>query len=78
MLKWEKNKYDYPDMKSYQDYSNRAQDVFKNAETVIPDYVNNEIYYIQGDDLLRVSDTVEFISLYHSQRVTDAINALKQ
>lgn len=65
-------------MKSYQDYSNRAQDVFKNAETVIPDYVNNEIYYIQGDDLLRVSDTVEFISLYHSQRVTDAINALKQ
>jgi hypothetical protein len=45
------------------------------------DLAKGEIYYIRGNDLLRVSEAGEFISLYpgaNSQRVIDAMKALGQ
>ncbi|MCL1810460.1 MAG: hypothetical protein FWG42_11955 [Clostridiales bacterium] len=73
---------DYPNLSSHNEYMNLAQDIFKNSEKVVPDLVKGEVYYIRGNDLLRVnSKTGEFISLYpgaNSQRVINAINALEK
>ncbi len=57
-----------------------AEDLFNVPEKIIPDSKNNEIYYIRGNDLLRVDKNGEFVSLYpgaKSQRVIDALKSAK-
>lgn len=63
-------------MKSFTDYQNYANDIFNNPEQIIYDAANNEYLYIKGDDLLRLGEDGEFISLYpgaQSGKVTSAI-----
>ena len=74
--KWGKHKTDYPDMKNYTEYQNYANEVFNNPDKIVYDAVNKEYLYIKGDDLLRVGENGEFVSLYPgaaSGRVTNAI-----
>jgi hypothetical protein len=72
--KWGEHMKDYPQFKSYNDYKNYANDIFTNYDKKIFDTVNNEWYYIKGDDLLRLKPDGTFISLYpgaNSPRVTN-------
>jgi len=62
--KWEKHMNDYPDIQSYQDYANLANDIFSSADKILFDSANSEYYYIKGQDLLRVNAKGEFISLH--------------
>ena len=74
--KWGKHKIDYPDMKSYTDYENYVNEVFSKPDIVVYDSTNKEYLYLKGNDLLRVGESGEFISLYpgiESRRVIDAI-----
>lgn len=74
--KWGKHKTDYPNMKDYTEYKQYARDVFDKPDKIIYDSKNQEYLYIKGDDLLRVSENGDFISLYdgaESARVTNAI-----
>ena len=44
---------------------------------IILDEVNSEYYYIQGEDLLRITTNGDFVSLYPgagSNRVTNALD----
>ena len=55
---------------------NYANDIFNNPEQIIYDAANNEYLYIKGDDLLRLGEDGEFISLYpgaQSGKVTSVI-----
>jgi len=75
--KWGKHKYDYPQLKDFNEYVNLIDDVFHNYDRIIYDSLNGEYYYIKGSDLLRVGEAGNFISLYPgagSQRVINAIN----
>ncbi len=74
--KWGKHKIDYPDMINYTDYQDYINEVFNKPDQIIYDATNKEYLYIKGDDLLRVGEGGEFISLYpgaQSGRVLDAI-----
>jgi len=74
--KWGEHMKDYPDMKDYNDYKARAQDVFDNPDKIVIDEENGEYYYIQGNDLLRVKKDGTFVSMYpgvESGRVKRAI-----
>lgn len=74
--KWGKHKMDYPDMMSYTDYQDYIKEVFNKPDQIIYDAINKEYLYIKGDDLLRVGEGGEFISLYpgaQSGRVIGAI-----
>jgi len=71
--KWGKHKTDYPELKSHTEYKGLADDIFKNPEKVIHDEAQKEYYYIRGNDLLRVDEGGNFVSLYpgaSSGRVT--------
>ena len=68
---------DYPDMKDYTEYKDYADEIFKSPDQFIHDVKNGEYYYTKGDDLLRIKENGDFVSLYpgvDSGRVTDAIN----
>ena len=68
---------DYPDMKDYTEYKDYADEIFKSPDQIIHDVKNGEYYYTKGDDLLRIKENGDFVSLYpgvDSGRVTDAIN----
>ncbi len=54
--KWGKHKEDYPSLSSYNDYKKLAYDIFNNPEKIVFDTVKVELYYISGDDLLRVKE----------------------
>ena len=74
--KWGKHKTDYPNMNNYNDYRNYANDVFKTPDKIIYDAKNKEYLYVKGNDLLRIGENGNFISLYpgaDSAKVTDAI-----
>jgi len=77
--KWGEHMKDYPNLNSYQDYKNLANNIFINPNRIIFDAANSEYYYLKGNDLLRLSTSGDFISLYPgatSDRVINAINAL--
>ena len=61
--KWGKHKTDYPDL-SIDGYKELINDVFQNPEKIIHDVENNEFLYLKGNDLLRITETGEFVSLY--------------
>ena len=73
--KWGKHKTDYPDL-SMDEYKNLIDDVFKSPDKIIQDVENNEFLYLKGNNLLRVTNNGEFVSLYpgaESSRVLSAI-----
>lgn len=51
-------------MSNYKDYENSINDIFENPDKIILDNLNNEYYYVRGDDLLRIKTNGEFVSLY--------------
>lgn len=55
---------DYPQMTSYKDYINRAKDIFASPEKIYFDESAGEFYYVQGEDLLRMGTSGNFVSLY--------------
>lgn len=75
--KWGKHKVDYPNMKSYTDYQDYANSIFSEPEQIIYDAVNNEYLYIKGDDLLRVGERGEFVSLYPGAQSGKVIKAIE-
>lgn len=72
--KWGKHKFDYPNMKSYNEYKKLAQDVFSNPDKIVFDAKNGEYYYIKGSDLLRVSTDGDFVSLYPFKNIPTIVN----
>lgn len=74
--KWGKHKFDYTDLKSHNEYKNLAEEVFNNPEKIIHDSSNGEYYYTRGQDLLRLKENGDFVSLYpgsSNEKVTKAI-----
>ena len=73
---WGKHKTDYPNMKDYNDYQRQVNQMFNSPDKIIYDVRNKEYLYIKGNDLLRIGENGDFISMYPgagSARVTDAI-----
>ena len=73
--KWGKHKIDYPDL-SMEEYRDLIDDVFKNPDKIIRDVDNNEFLYLKGENLLRITENGDFVSLYpgaNSDRVLSAI-----
>jgi hypothetical protein len=64
--KWGKHMRDYPDMKDYNAYKARAQEVFDNPDKVSynPGQNGGRFHYTQGNDLVIVRNNGEFESLY--------------
>ena len=74
--KWGKHKYDYPELTSYSDYKQLAIDIFYNPEKIVFDNVEGEIYYINGNNLLRVKESGRFVSLYPGVNSSKVIKAI--
>ncbi|CAJ1001537.1 MULTISPECIES: Ig-like domain-containing protein [Brevibacillus] len=62
--KWGKHRFDYPELNNYEEYKNFANDIFKVHDKVVRDEKAGEIYFIRGNNLLRVKENGEFVSLY--------------
>ena len=76
--KWGEHMKDYPNLKSYKEYKNYAQQIMDSPDSIIVDVNKGEYYFIKGIDLLRVQFDGNFVSLYHganTDRVINAINA---
>ena len=74
--KFGEHKADYPDMNSYLDYKEMANNIFESPEMIIHDSVKKEFYYLKGENLLRIKENGDFVSLYpgsESERVLNAI-----
>ena len=74
--KYGEHKADYPDMESYTDYKDLAEEIFNSPDQIILDKVKGEYYYTKGNDLLRIKENGDFVSLYpgsESERVLNAI-----
>lgn len=52
-------------------------DIFKNPEKIVHDVENSEYLYLKGKDLLRVTETGDFISLYPGAETGRVISALE-
>lgn len=72
--KWGKHKDDYPELTSYSDYKQLA--IFYNPEKIVFDNAEGEIYYINGNNLLRVKESGRFVSLYHGVNRSKVIKAI--
>ena len=75
--KWGKHKTDYPDL-SMDEYKNLIDDVFKSPDKIIQDFENNEFLYLKGNNLLRVTNNGEFVSLYPGAKTTRVLSAIKK
>ena len=75
--KWGKHKTDYPDL-SMDEYKNLIGDVFKNPDKIIHDVNNNEFLYLKGENLLRVTDSGEFVSLYPGTKSGRVLSAIEK
>ena len=74
--KYGEHKADYPDMESYKDYKDLAEEIFNLPDQIIHDKAKGEYYYTKGNDLLRIKENGDFVSLYpgsESERVLNAI-----
>ena len=74
--KWGEHMKDYPELKSYGEYKDFAQDVFNNPEKIFYDKFEDEYLYVRGKDLLRTKPDGSFVSIYpgaDSARVTKVI-----
>ena len=63
-------------MKNHTEYREYADKVFSEPDRIIHDVKNGEYYYIKGNDLLRIKENGDFVSLYPgagSGKVLDAI-----
>ena len=76
--KYGEHRKDYPDMKEYTDYRDRAYDVFNSPEQIIYDDTCGEFYYIQGNDLLRIKSNGDFVSMYHGVNSDRVVRAISQ
>ena len=59
-----------------EEYRNLIDDVFGNPDKIIRDVDNNEFLYLKGENLLRITESGDFVSLYpgaNSGRVLSAI-----
>lgn len=68
---------DYIDMKGYTEYKDYADEIFKSPDQIIHDAKNGEFYYTKRNDLLRIKENGDFVSLYpgaESERVLDTIS----
>ena len=73
--KFGKHKTDYPNM-DYKAYQNYAKQIFNSPDKILKDKLKGEVYYIKGNDLLRVKNNGDFVSLYpgvQSKRVQSLI-----
>lgn len=68
---------DYPNLKSYKEYKNYAQQIMDSPDSIIVDVNKGEYYFIKGIDLLRVQFDGNFVSLYHGANTDRVINAIK-
>ena len=75
--KWGKHKTDYPDL-SMDEYKNLIDDVFKSPDKIIQDVENNEFLYLKGNNLLRVTNNGEFVSLYPGAESSRVLQLLKR
>ena len=75
--KWGKHKKDYPDL-SMDEYKNLIDDVFKSPDKIIQDVENNEFLYLKGNDLLRVTNNGEFVSLYPGAESGKVLSAIEK
>ncbi len=75
--KWGKHKVDYPDL-NMDEYKGLIDNVFKNPERIIHDVKNKEYLYLRGNDLLRMSETGDFISLYPGVESGRVLSAIKE
>ena len=63
-------------MESYTDYKDLAEEIFNSPDQIIHDKAKGEYYYTKGNDLLRIKENGDFVSLYlgsESERVLNAI-----
>lgn len=74
--KWGKHKWDYPEMSSYNDYINHIENIFQHPERVIHDIGNKEFLYIKGEDLLRIGENGDFVSVYPGIESAKVIKAI--
>lgn len=75
--KWGKHKTDYPDL-SMNEYKNLIDDVFKSPDKIIQDVQNNEFLYLKENNLLRVTNNGEFISLYPGAESGKVLSAIEK
>lgn len=75
--KYGEHKLDYPDMKDYTDYKDLAEDIFNSPDQIIHDTVKGEYYYTKGNDLLRIKENSDFVSLYPGAESERVLNAIK-
>lgn len=54
----------YPELDSYVEYRQLAQDIFQNPEKVFLNSEIGEYFFVRGKDLLRVKLDGTFVSLY--------------
>lgn len=76
--KFGKHKYDYPNMKNYQEYRDFAQDVFNNPEKVFYEKLEDEYLYVRGEDLLRIKSDGRFVSLYPGASTDKVAKAIER
>ena len=62
--KWGEHMRQYPELDSYVEYRQLAQDIFQNPEKVFLNSEIGEYFFVRGKDLLRVKLDGTFVSLY--------------
>ena len=63
-------------MQDMSEYKKLLDDVFRKPDKIIQNIENNEFLYITGNDLLRLTNEGNFVSLYlgaHSGKVLSAL-----
>jgi len=74
--KWGKHKTDYSNL-GMDEYKDLINDVFQSPEKIIRDVENNEFLYLKGNDLLRLTETGEFVSLYPGAKTGRVISSIE-
>ena len=75
--KYGEHREDYPDMESYTDYKDLAEEIFNSPDQIIHDKARGEYYYTKGNDLMRIKENGDFVSLYPGAESERIFNAIK-